>query len=305
MRQPLSIYTRAARLESQRLANRISRKFQKWINKQTPEAQPRKARPLIDLSVIEAAFCELGVTRGDRILIHSGIGRLGKIKGGAPGIMALLREKVGQDGLLLFPAFPFATLMHEYVSSNPEFDLRTSSTKMGALAEVALAAPDRIRSLHPTHSVSGFGQDVAHFLEDHHLDDTPFGPHSPFWRLADAGGKILIMGVGLSSVTSFHLTEDRMGEEFPVRVYLDKVFRLKCRDALGETVEIITQCHDPFISQVRDCYIVEDLFIQEGIYRKIPVGQHFIGMIDAQRMDLCLQRLARQEHLTIYGRIWG
>jgi aminoglycoside 3-N-acetyltransferase len=149
------------------------------------------------------------------------------------------------------------------------------------------------------------GQGAAEFLEGHHLDGTPFGPHSPFWRLADAGGKILIMGVGLSSVTSFHLTEDRMGEEFPVRVYLDRLYRLQCRDALGETVEIVTRCHDPFISQVRDCYIVEDLFIREGIYRKIPVGQHFIGMIDAQRMDLCLQRLARQERLTIYGRIWG
>ena len=41
-----------------------------------------------------------------------------------------------------------------------------------------------------------------------------------FPRLAEAGGKIVVMGVGLSSVTGFHLTEDRMGEEFPVKVYL-------------------------------------------------------------------------------------
>lgn len=305
MRQALSIYARSARLAGQRIAKKIVRKLQKVAGQQKPEAQSRSPRPVIELSLIESALSTLGITRGDRLMIHSGISHLGKIKGGAPTLMTLLREKVGEEGILLFPAFPFGTLMYDYVNSQPEFDVRTSPSKMGALTEIALADPQRIRSLHPTHSVSGFGQSIAYFLENHHLDPTPFGPHSPFWRLAEADGKILVIGVGLASVTGFHLTEDWLGEKFPVRVYLDQVYRVQCRNAQGQSVEVLTRCHDPSISQIRDCYIVEDLFIREGFYQKIPVGQHFIGVIDARRMNECLQRLAIKEHLTIYGRIWG
>jgi hypothetical protein len=88
-------------------------------------------------------------------------------------------------------------------------------------------------------------------------------------------------------------------------VYLDGVFRLRCRDASGELLEVATRCHDPAISRVRDCYLVEDEFLRAGIYRKIPVGQHYLGVIDAAGMDRCLQDLARGPRLTIYGRIWG
>lgn len=305
MRQPLSIYVRGVRLEARRFATRALRKLHKMVGKEQSEPRLRESRQVIELSMVDSALSTLGIGLGDRLLVHSGISNLGKVKGGPSGVLRLLRERVGDSGLLLFPAFPFDTLMHEYVKSNPEFDPHTSPTAMGALATLALSDSQRARSLHPTHSVCGFGSGVREFLDGHHLDDTPFGPHSPFWRLADVDGKILVIGVGLSSVTSFHMTEDHMGNKFPVSVYLDEPYRLSCRNNLGEKVEVMTRCHDPAISRLRDCYIVEDRLMQGGIYQKMPVGQHHIGVIDARAMDECLQDLAQRKHLTIYGRIWG
>ncbi len=151
----------------------------------------------------------------------------------------------------------------------------------------------------------GFGDHAASWLADHHLDPSPFGPHSGFHRLAEARGKILLMGVGLSSVTGFHLIEDQLGERFPVRVYLPQSFRVPCTSDSGEEFEVQTQCHDPFISQVRDCYLMDAIFKSEGVYRSMAVGLGEVGVIDAYRMNELLKVQALERRKTIYGSIWG
>ncbi|WP_161794786.1 AAC(3) family N-acetyltransferase [Desulfonatronum thioautotrophicum] len=246
----------------------------------------------------------LGIEHGDRVLVHSGISNLGKIRGGAAGLLALLQKKVGPEGLLLFPVFPFNSLMLSYLQTQPEFSAQTSPSKMGTLTEVVLRTPGRVRSVHPTHSVAGFGTQAHFYLGEHHQDETPFGPHSPFRRIAENAGKILLLGVGLRSATSLHVTEDRMGGEFPVNVYLDRPFTVSCSSDNGETYLVKTSCHDPFISGVRDGNLVEEDFLSQGIYKKIALGNHFAGILDARAMDTRLEHLARKG-ITIYGKLWG
>ncbi len=306
MRQPLSIYARALRLSGTTYFQRGLRKIRKTLRSKSatkPEIMAR--RPLIEPSQLEETLTKLGIKKGDSVLVHSGISNIGKIKAGIGGIFERLRERIGPQGLLLFPVFPFGTLMHDYLESAPSFDTTTSPSKMGTLTEIALSHPDRIRSIHPTHSIAGFGEQARAMLADHHLDATPFGPHSPFWRLADRAGKILVMGVGLSSVTGFHLTEDRMGEAFPVKVYLDKSYEVTCRNDDREYITVRTRCHDPFISRIRNCYLVETALLDMAIYKKIHLGNHYVGVIDFSAMDSLLQKLAREKRFTIYGRIWG
>lgn len=305
MRQPLSIYIRALRLSSARNLARAVRKIRKIAGKGAEAGANPETRPVVDLSQVSEALTALGIHRGDRVIVHSGISHLGKVKGGAQGIFSLLRERIGDEGTLLFPAFTFGGLMYHYLETSPIFDARTSPAKMGAVADIALADQARLRSVHPTHSVVAFGKDAREYVEGHHLDSTPFGPRSAFWRLADTNGKILVIGVGLSSVTSFHLTEDRLGAEFPVRVYLDKTYSIPCTSDAGEVIQVSTPAHDPLISLVRDCYLVEDDFVAEGIYKKYSVGSHYLGVIDAASMDACLQRLFYSRGVSIYGHIWG
>lgn len=304
MRQPLSVYVRSAQRNITDIRRRGVRKLRRIAGMPEP-APPRATRPLIEPDQFEAVLDELGIRSGDRVIVHSGISHIGKFEGGPVKLVERLRERIGSTGLLLFPAFPFGNLMFEYLESGPSFDAREPKAKMGALVDIALGYEDRMRSVHPTHSVAGFGDDVADLLKDHHLDGTPFGPHSPFWRLADMGGKILVIGVGLSSVTGFHLPEDRMGDEFPVRVYGDKIYEVPCLSDTGEEIRVRTRAHDPMVSRVRDCYLVEDAFISEGIYKKIDIGNHYMGAIDFAGMDVLLQRLAREERFTIYGKLWG
>ncbi|MBN1668294.1 MAG: AAC(3) family N-acetyltransferase, partial [Anaerolineales bacterium] len=66
------------------------------------------------------------------------------------------------------------------------------------------------RSLHPTHSVCATGQLADELLQEHRLDETPCGPHSPFHRLPEVDGQILLLGCGLAANTSMHAVEERV-----------------------------------------------------------------------------------------------
>src|SRR5262249_11947058 len=151
------------------------------------------------------------------------------------------------------PVFPFDTLMFDYLLSSPIFDVRTTPTKMGALSEYALKTGEGQRSIHPTHSVLAFGENSSAYVSGHHLCPAPFTDQSPYAHLVETRGKILLIGVGLNSTTSFHRTEDRLGERFPVNVYRPEVFTVECVDADGRTLQVKTKAHDPFISRIRDC----------------------------------------------------
>ena len=54
-----------------------------------------------------------------------------------------------------------------------------------------LKRPGVIRSLHPTHSMAGYGKDAASYLAGEEMRNTPCTPGGCYDRLKDVGGKIL------------------------------------------------------------------------------------------------------------------
>ena len=307
MRQPTSLYVRSARRNAASFYRRGKRKLQKILFRtdQAGGQSKREVRPVVDMGMLRAAFQQLGLAPGDSVIVHSGISHVGKIVGGPKAIFELIRDMIGERGHLLFPVFPFNNLMMHYLKAGPSFDVRTAPSKMGALTEYALKVPGGVRSIHPSHSVLAFGPNSSEFASSHHLDNAPFAERSPFARLVESHGKILLIGVGLNSTTSFHRTEDRLAERFPVRVYGQETFRVACTDWNGQRVEVTTLAHDPFVSRVRDCNLVRTDFLREGVLRELPVGNGTVGMIDAGAMDRLLETLAFSRKSTIYGRLWG
>jgi aminoglycoside 3-N-acetyltransferase len=147
---------------------------------------------------------ELGVRQGGPLLVHSSLSSMGWVEGGPTAVIDGLKVAVGDEGTLLLPA-----LSYEFVSAHsPVFDVRTTPSCVGAITETFRIAPGVSRSLHPTHSVCAIGPLTEEMLEGHHLDDTPVGPRSPFRRLRDRGGQILMLGCGLGPNTSMHGVEE-------------------------------------------------------------------------------------------------
>ncbi len=306
MKQPLSIYFRAGRKKLERFAGKVQRKVVKHLKMSNQNVKPlREQRPLINADLLNSAFNELGLSDGDSVLVHSGISHLGKVIGGPKQVFELIQDMVGIHGNVLYPVFPFNSLMLTYLRSNPVFEVNNAPSKMGSLTEYALKVTGGLRSIHPTHSVLAFGENSEFFVGEHHLCETAFADQSPFARLAAYSGKILLIGVGLNSTTSFHRVEDRMGSAFPVKVYLDQAFSVPCYNQSGENILVKTYSHDPFVSSVRDCNLLRASFLELGVLKEIRLGDGTISMIDAAKMDECLEDLCRRQGLTIYGKLWG
>ena len=100
-------------------------------------------------------------------------------------------------------------LSYTYVGpEQPVFDLRRTPSNVGVIPETFRTMPGVLRSLHPTHSVCASGPLAGELAAGHELDVTPVGPHSPFRKLAEAGGSILFLGCGLRPNTSMHGVEE-------------------------------------------------------------------------------------------------
>ncbi len=145
-----------------------------------------------------------GVRPGGVLLVHSSLSALGYVPGGAETVIQGLLRVLGPDGTLLLPA-----LSYEHVTAErPIFDVRHTSSNVGAIPEYFRTRAGTRRSVHPTHSVCGIGPLRDALLTDHHLDTTPCGPHSPFHRLPQYDGQILMLGCGLCPNTSMHAIEE-------------------------------------------------------------------------------------------------
>lgn len=149
-----------------------------------------------------AAFAETGLARGDSVIVHSACRTLGPVEGGADTILDALIEVLGPEGNLMLPTFNYTRPLPE-----PYFDAAVTPGRTGILPELGRKRPGAVRSLHPTHSVAVIGPAAEALTRDHHRGRA-FGIGSPIDRLAQRGGKVLLIGVNHASNSLIHIAEE-------------------------------------------------------------------------------------------------
>lgn len=259
--------------------------------------QPRSGN--LDQRGIVDALRKLGIEPGDSVLVHSSLSRLGIVEGGVATVVSALQAAVGSRGNLCASTIHLRVPAVEHFASDPVFDVRTSRSTMGAISEAVRTLPGAIRSIHPTHSIAALGPAAEHLTRDHHTSDRPFGPSSPYWRLAEMNGKILLLGVTLASMTNFHVVEDMMGDAFPFPVYLDPV-QARVVDASGREFRMTTRIHNPVMSRLRQCDDLEGELVTRGVVRVGVVGKGRTLVVDARALNEVLADLAKK-NITIYN----
>ena len=166
----------------------------------------------------------LGLRRGQDLLIHSSLRQVGPIHGGAASLLTAILEVAGPEATLVVPtqttrnsftsnAFLAATAgldaqeRARFVAAMPGFDPATTpSTGMGAFAEYLRTRPSAVRSSHPQVSFAALGPRAQACTSRHDLD-CHLGDRSPLGWLYAADAAILLLGVGYSACTAFHLAE--------------------------------------------------------------------------------------------------
>lgn len=110
-----------------------------------------------------------------------------------PNGVNILRNAMGVD----VPDQPTPGSLRTYSSDTEEID-----PDMGILPRTIVTMPGRQRSGHPLRSFSAVGPHASFLIPTHDTD--LFGP---LVRLAEAGGSVLLIGVGLDKLTAIHLAE--------------------------------------------------------------------------------------------------
>ncbi|HEY0918943.1 aminoglycoside 3-N-acetyltransferase [Devosia sp.] len=154
----------------------------------------------------------LGLQAGDTVLVHAALRRVGPILGGPDELIRALCEAVGPSGTVLgytdWQGEDEVLLVPELRDQIPAFDPPASRAirANGAFPELLRTTPGALRSANPGASCTALGGRAAWFVADHALD-YGYGPQSPFGKLVAAGGKTLLLGAPLDTMTLLHHAE--------------------------------------------------------------------------------------------------
>ena len=141
----------------------------------------------------------MGIQSGDLLLVHSSLSSIGQVEGGANTVIDALLEAIGPKGTLV---------MSTLTGWDSSFDAQTTPSAVGILSETFRLRPGVLRSLHPVHSVAALGQFAEYITEGHELCETGCGEGTPYWKIAELGGKILLLGVDMDRNTMMHTLEE-------------------------------------------------------------------------------------------------
>jgi aminoglycoside 3-N-acetyltransferase len=166
---------------------------------------------------------DLGVERGDVLLVHASMSSLGWVSGGAPAVVDALLDAVGEAGTLVTPThtpqcsdpgvWENPPVPDDWVdpvreSMPPYRPAVTPTHGIGAVAECFRDYPETERSDHPTFSFAAQGPEASGIVGDHPLEGA-LGEGSPLGALYDRDWRVLMLGTDYGTNTSLHLAEYR------------------------------------------------------------------------------------------------
>ena len=182
---------------------------------------------------LKRALLQLGVVPGDVLMVHSAFDRFVGFHGGPVGAIRALQEVVGPGGALMMPTIPFQGTAIEYALGDPVFDAQHTVSRMGLISEVFRRSPGVVRSLHPTHSVAVWGRRADAIIAGHELAETPCGRLTPYGRLLDYDGKILLVGVPPSTMTFGYFVAEELEPRLAVPVLTRERYPMRWKDGDG------------------------------------------------------------------------
>lgn len=166
----------------------------------------QQKKPLVNQADITKTMRELGIQQGDYMIVHSSLNSFGYVDGGADTVIDALIQTVGENGGVFVPTL--TGTRHDGPNSPPHFHVKHTPTWTGRIPETLRKRKNARRSLHPTHSLAGIGHRIDTFLAQHEACETPCGRESPYFKLAQHGGYIVLIGVDQQANTTIHTAEE-------------------------------------------------------------------------------------------------
>lgn len=243
----------------------------------------------------------MGLKGGETILIHSSMKAIGVVNGGADTVLDVWMEYF-KNGLLLLPTHTWKTVN----ADNPVYNPYTTPSCVGLLTNMFMKRDGVIRSLHPTHSMSGYGKNAAEYLAGEEYNNTPCTPGGCYDRLKEVGGKVLLVGVGHERNTYIHSVEEVLNvpnrlSDMPMELVIelqeesnnsgklppynrDNGWKKHTDNRLYRKVYVRKHynAQQPHISE--DFVKLNQIFLDSGVVRKVKFGDADSLLCDAKGM---------------------
>jgi aminoglycoside 3-N-acetyltransferase len=234
-------------------------------------------------------FRNLGVERGDTLLVHSSYKSLGPVDGGPQTVIRALEATLGEEGTLVMPTFNF-----DFNKGVP-WDVRTTPSKMGVLTELV---PRAKRVFHPFYSFAGLGKhaDMLGSLQY----KSAYERNSVFGKLRDLDGKIMVIGLSYTnSMTFFHHIEQMEGVDYRFL----KQFTGEVTDESGNTY---TDTFEMLVRDIDKGVITEvnpmgELMEKAGVIKTAKIGEADVKLMRTNEVyEFTAREMKRDPYLLYY-----
>jgi len=222
-----AITTQLTAAASRALPSRVKRRL-----KQLVRVYHRMLFPFTPAD-LKHALRQLGVTPGDVLMVHSAFDRFLGFQGGPTDVVRALQQGVGTTGTLLMPTIPFQGTAVEYARGDPVFDVERTISRMGLITEVFRRSPGVVRSIHPTHSVAAWGAQAEAIIAGHERAATPCGRRTPYGKLLEYDGKILLAGAPANAMTFCYFVAEELEPRLEVGLLTRETYPLRWKGPDG------------------------------------------------------------------------
>lgn len=218
----------------------------------------------------------MGLTHSDKVLVHSSLKAINR---DANLVIESLIDYFN-EGMVLLPTHSWSTMTQE----NNVFNPKTEPSCVGLLTNLFRVRQGVKRSLHPTHSIAGFGKDVDKFL-DLDLNDinTPCHPNGTWGNLGTIGTKILLIGTDMKRNTFVHAIEEMANIEDRFTKEMIE-FELVTDDGIMRK-KYYKHEHPVYQGLSNNYKIAEQPLIDLGIITKHKFGDAEVLMMDAMALQ--------------------
>lgn len=231
---------------------------------------------------------ELGVEKGMEIEAHSSLSSFGHVEGGENAVLDALFEAVGPEGSLFMPALRLS----------PEIPLAPEDKRLGLLRKIRVLPPDAKRTA-MGRIADAFRAKPGVVVGEGVFRVCAWGKSaeeakkSGLQYLLDNGGKGLLLGVDIYSLTAMHYVEDLLPEE------IGRVF------AVSEEAKAVYPPGEWFLESgeppVKPWYTIQNIALERGYIRQTRIGDSPCMFFDLWSVVGLYREKLLEDALGLYG----
>jgi len=241
------------------------------------------------------ALREVGLKKGDTVLIHSDVSTFGKIglindRDAFLGeLFDAFMDVIGKEGTVVVPTFTYS------FCKNESFDVRKTKSTVGAFTEFVRKQKDAVRSEDPIFSHAGVGKKAEELLKK--TGGVCFGANSFFDRFYKNGGKIINFGK-FFDITFIHYIERKFGVDYRFdKFFPGKIILEEGIESSKEVTFYVRSLPEQGFNVIYDMTKLGNELERKNLLKRVNLGGSFILCSDIKDCyEVGLEMLGRDEY---------